>query len=281
MSTTPADAIAYPPPARIAAAALTVVAKGSPLLLLVLLFFFDTPLQNQLRLIRVFTAVCLVPTIAASLLRRAFAATAAVNEEAVIVQRRAERVEAPRGAIAAVEPWTVPLPEAGVSLRLRSGKRLRYGLAVADPVALIDALAAAAPRRDAPGYRTALYARAKSAARRWWQHPLFKYVAFALAPTVPLFRLHQWIAYGGTFGEYYTYGLQAYLLAFAIYWATTIISLVLYASALRAVAEPIAFVSAHIAPGHAATARIAIERTVAILYFGGVPLFLVIRFVLS
>ena len=44
------------------------------------------------------------------------------------------------------------------------------------------------------------------------EHPLLKFVVYSLVPTVPVFRLHQFITYGGAFGEYYTFGLKAYLL---------------------------------------------------------------------
>ncbi len=284
MRFTPADATAaYPPSARLAAAALTVIAKGSPLLLLVLLLFFETRLSNQLRLIRTFASVCLAPGLAAWLLRRTFAASLRVEHGALVVARRAERVEVPVEAIAAVEPWTVPLPASGVSLRLRSGTRFRWGLAVPDPVHLGDALRDAGANVDTPARRSgaARYASAKHAARRWWQHPLFKYVVFGLVPALPVFRLHQWIAYGGTFGEYYTYGLQAYLLALAIYWGTFIVYLVCYGALLRAVAEVIALAVAYTAPGRARAARTAVERAVALLYFGAVPAFLVRLFLQS
>jgi hypothetical protein len=49
-------------------------------------------------------------------------------------------------------------------------------------------------------------------------HSAFKYVVYSLVPALPLFRVHQWIASGGTFGEYYAFGFKAYLLGFAVYW---------------------------------------------------------------
>ena len=98
---------------------------------------------------------------------------------------------------------------------------------------------------------------------------------------MPLFRLHQWVAYGDTFGEYYTYGLEAYLLAFAIYWATDTIYLVLYAAVLRAIAEPVAFAAAWLLPARAERVRRALEIGDRVLYFGGVPLLLVRLFLLS
>ena len=277
------QAIAYPPSWRIAAAVLMAISRGSLLVLLALLMFFDTRLSNQLRLLRVFASFCLAPGIAAWLLERACAVGVLIESGALVLQRRRQRIEIPCDAIDRVAPWTVPLPSGGVWLRLKSGRRFRYGLQVADPIALIEALAdAGAPEhvRAASQHPAAIYARLKNSASRRWYHPVLKFVVFALVPTLPLFRLHQWIAYGDTFGEYYTYGLQAYLLGCAIYWVAFTIYLVLYAAGLRAVAETIALAAACIAPARAATTRRAVEIAYRILYYGGVPA-LLIRFFLS
>jgi apolipoprotein N-acyltransferase len=99
---------------------------------------------------------------------------------------------------------------------------------------------------------------------------MLAFVVFALVPAVAFFRLNQWIAYGGTFGEYYTYGLQAYLSAFAIYWATFTIYLVLYAAVLRVGTEAIVLPATWIVPARAATARRAMEIVNRILYYGAV-----------
>jgi apolipoprotein N-acyltransferase len=108
---------------------------------------------------------------------------------------------------------------------------------------------------------------------------LWKFPVFALVPTLPLFRVHQLIAYGGVLGEYYQYGLEAYLLGFAIYWATLTIYLMLYAAALRAPVELLAMAVTALAPERASGARRVLERTAAILYYGGVPAMTALRFV--
>ena len=104
---------------------------------------------------------------------------------------------------------------------------------------------------------------------------------FALVPALPAFRLHQVIAYGGTFGEYYTYGLQAYLLGFAAYWWTFTIHLVLYAAVLRTVAEAIVLATAWLAPGRVAGVRTIVEWAYRLLYFGSIPAFLIRMAMLS
>ena len=102
---------------------------------------------------------------------------------------------------------------------------------------------------------------------------------FALVPTLPLFRVHQIIAYGGAFGEYYQYGLNAYLAGFAIYWATLTIYLMVYAAALRVPVELLAVGSAALAPQHASGVRRVAQSAATVLYYVGVPAAVILRFV--
>lgn len=281
-------AIAYPPSGRLAAALLVAVSRGSLLAIVALLLGLDAwlgtgfRLGNPLRLIRAFTAFCLVPGIGAWLLERLLEVTAAIEAGTLVLHGRGRRIEIPCDAIARVAPWTVPLPAGGVWLQLASGRR--YGVQLDDPVAFIEALAAAgAPERvrGAAGHAAAIHARSQQAASGRWDHPAVKFLLFALLPALPLFRLHQWIAYGGTFGEYYMFGLKAYLLGFGIYWGTAIVYLVLYAAVLRAVVEPVVFATAAVAPSRTAGVRRGAETAIRILYYGGVPLLLVWLFVRS
>jgi apolipoprotein N-acyltransferase len=277
-------AIAVSPAGRFLCGLLVVVSRASSLVLLALLLFFETRLNNQLRLMRVFAAFCLAPGIAAWLLQRAFVAAIEVRDGALVLQQRRRRFEIPCESIDRVVPWTVPLPSDGVWLRLKSGRRFRYGLQVADPGALIDALVAggaAEHLRAAAQHPAAIYARSRNRTPRRWYHPVFKFAVFALVPALPLFRLHQWIAYGGTFGEYYTYGLKAYLLAFGIYWTTAAIYLVLYAAVLRALTEIAALAAAWVVPSRAPAVRRAAEIAYGIFYYGGVPALLLRLFLRS
>jgi apolipoprotein N-acyltransferase len=270
--------MAYAPFWRVVVAVLVAMRRAGLLGMVFAILFLETRLDNQLRLLRTFVVVGLAPGLAAWLLARAFAAAITIDRRVLRLQRRDEHVEIPCESIVAVVPWTVPLPGDGVWLRLKSGRRFRYGLQVSDPVALIDALAGAGAGgtdalREAARHPAAVYGRSRARPRRWYR-PLLEYVLFALVPTIPLFRLHQWVAYGGTFGEYYTYGLQAYLLGFAAYWWTFTIYLVLYAAVLRTAAEAIVLAIAWLAPDRVAPARTIVEWGYRLLYFGSVPAFL-------
>lgn len=277
-------AFAFSVVSRTFVALLIAIGRGSCLVLVALLLFLDAwlgtalRLDNPLRLLRAFSLLCLAPSIAAWLLKRAFAVTVKIANGVLVLENRRRRIEVPCGAIDRIVPWTLPLPGGGFWLRLGSGRRFRYGLQVTDPVAVIEALAAAGAAQDvraAVRQPAAVYARSVFAHPGRWYHPLLKFVVFALVPTLPLFRLHQWIAYGGTFGEYYMFGWKAYLLAFAIYWASFSVQLVLYAAVLRAVAEPIVWGAAHVAPDSVPRVRRLVETVNRCLYYGGVPLFLI------
>ena len=121
-----------------------------------------------------------------------------------------------------------------------------------------------------------LFAAADIAPRRI-DHPLIKFVVFPLVPALPAFRLHQLIAYGSPFGEYYTFGAHAYLSALLIWWASWAVKLVLLAGGLRLLAECGAAAALALQPGHAPRVRSAMLTAARIVYFVGVPLWLWVR----
>jgi apolipoprotein N-acyltransferase len=280
------QARAWPPQWRIVSALLIIFSRGSVLVLLVLLLFFETRLTNPLRLIRLFTLFCLVPELVAWLLGRAFEVTLRLEAGALVVEEPRRRTEVPLDSIESVERWVLPLPGEGLWLRLRSGNRFHVGLQVANPATLIKSLSDAggdeplriASREHEPADLLRLVA---GGGVRRWDHLLLKFPVFALVPALPLFRLHQWITYGGTFGEYHLYGLQAYMLAFLVYWANATIWLVLYAAGLRVLVAIGVIGAGFAAPSQATTAARVGEVVHRVLYFGGVAVFLVRLYLLS
>ncbi len=273
---------AYPRSWRVIAAALFAVSRASlPAILVLVVVLTDPPITPPI-LFWLVTVFALLPGLAAWLIERAFVADVEVRGVELVLRRRDLRMEIPCTAIAGISPWIVPLPGPGLSLRMRSGRRLRYGLQVADPTPFLLALAGPGGvdgARLAARHPNMVYAHAKQAcARPLWYHRVGKFVVFALVPTLPLFRVHQLIAYGGTFGEYYLYGPAAYLATFALHWLTLSIHLVLYASVWRGLAEAVALLAAWVAPARPAQVRRVAEIACQAGYYGGVPLFLVLRF---
>jgi apolipoprotein N-acyltransferase len=277
----PADVAVLPPAARISAGLLRAFARGSLLWMAAAVLRGDAGLQaNTLVQIRTFAALFLVPEAAARCVLLAFAARASIESGALVLTRGARRLELALHDIVAVEPWRLPIPRPGASLRLASGGRWRYGLAHADPTALAGALAAAggAPAPTSTASRATTYARARRAIRRGrLDRPVAKFVLLPFALAIPAFRLHQHIAYGSAFGEYYTFGLAAYLTTFALWWAAWAIGFVLCAAVLRAAIEAGTLMAALLRPGQAVEARRWLERLGLATLYLGLPAWLLLR----
>ena len=264
---------------RTAATALVIAAAlAVPVLVALVLFASDPPILPAV-LWQLFAVLVLLPAAAVHLLRRGSRAQAHVYGDALVLERARLHVEIPLSAIARVACWRLPLPEPGLSIRLRSGRRLGWGVGATDPSPVVAALAEAGVEGlavDAPALRHAHWR-----ARHWrptWPRLAGKFPLFALLPTTVLFVTHQWIAYGGPRGQYLLQGLTPYVATFATYWLTVTIYLVLYAGLWRGVAEAGAFALTHLAPERAALVRRGAEAVCRLVYFVGVPLLLALRY---
>ncbi len=266
---------------RVVAGALVAASRAGSLLLLAALVRATDPPLLPLDVLQLFLAGCVLPAAAAWLLGRAADAIVEVDAADLVLQRRRQRIEVPTDAIARVDPWRLMLPTAGVTLRLRSGRTLPYGIALADTAGLVASLVDIARVADAPDpamHPLLAYAGARARVRWHWYHLVAKFVVFALVPTAILFNAHQHIAYGGLLGQYYQLGLAAYLRTLAVYWATVTVYLVLYASAWRAIAEGLCLAAASVAPSRAARVRRTAEIGCAVGYYAGALLLLGLRF---
>lgn len=266
---------------RITIVLLRVFACGGLLWLGKILLFGDSAQTNSLTQIWMFASLVLAPAVAAWSIMRAFSARLHVENGMLVLEQRERRIEIPVEDIAAVTLWKFPLLVSGVYLQLASGQRWSHGIAVADPSALINALiragGQAALAATLSGFAAAC-SRVRQAVPRWRiDHPLVKFLLFPLVPALPAFRLHQNIAFGGTFGEYYTYGLKAYLIAFAIWWASWIIGMVLFAAALRIFIETITLLTAVLRPERAIDVRSWLELLGRLFYYVGVPAWLLMH----
>lgn len=117
--------------------------------------------------------------------------------------------------------------------------------------------------------------------RRWFDRALVKFVLFPLLPALAAFRLHQHIAYGGTFGEYYTYGLTAYLSGLLIWWVSWSIGLMLLAAALRIVIETGTVLALQLRPTRAMQVRRSLEWLGRLTFYLGVPAWLGLRILMN
>jgi apolipoprotein N-acyltransferase len=272
-------ASAYTPAARFGAAACVAISRAS--LPAILLFGFVLVAQSiePVDLVRLVLVAAVAPGCAAWLVARATAVEVAIDEDRIVISGW-RRIEIPTASLAGIEPWTLPLPAPGLWLRLASGRRLRWGLTMTEPAALVSVLArrglvdATAAAHPAMVYATERVRRAPG----WIAHPLVKFVVFALAPTAVVFNADQYIMYGGTFGQYYLEGALQYLRTFLVDWGLVALYLVLYASLWRAGAEAVSWVAAWVVPARAGQIRAVAEYACLVGFYGGVPLLLALRF---
>jgi apolipoprotein N-acyltransferase len=265
---------------RLVAAGLSVVSRGSLVVFAIACVLAPGAVPSG-ALLRAVAMLWLVPELAAWMLRRAHAAAFTIRDDLLVVRASAETLEVPLVAVATVVAWRIPLPQPGCSIVLRSGDSLPEGLMPADPAAFLRALAeggvpdaVVAPVRQHP---STVYGTAKAAARSHLDHPFVKFGLFSLVPVLPLFRLRQYIVYGGTFGEYYQYGLRVYVLGFTLFWLLYAVYLLLYAAGLRALTELVALAAAWSAPARASRVRRVAETLHRVFYYIGVPAVLAIR----
>jgi hypothetical protein len=262
-----------------AAILLAVAAVNLPFSLVAVLLMTDPPVTPAV-LVRSLLVFSVLPGGAAGAILRLFRADVRARGHVLTLDRPGLEAAVPAGAVRRIEPWRLPLPTCGFAVRLSSGERLPYRICATAPDALLDLLGeAGADVSAARAHPTVVWARERARrARSGVRRLLLKFVAFAALPTAILFNAHQYIAYGGTFGQYYLHGPGAYLQTLALYWSMTAIYLVLYASLLRGLAELAAFPATWLSPARAGRVRQAADATCSVLYYGGVPLLLLYRF---
>ena len=279
----PANVSVLPSAARLAAGLLRAFARGSLLVIGIAILSNDTLRGNTLAQMRLFTGFFLAPDAAAWCVLMAFAARASIEGGVLVLTRGARRLELAVADITAIAPWRVPLPGPGVALRLASGERWHYGIALANPTAFARALAVTGgppEPEDSRRSREATYAKARLGVRRGrLDHPLAKFVLFPLMLALPAFRLHQHIAYGGSFGEYYTFGLKAYLTTLSMWWAAWAIGVVLTAAALRTAIEGGTLLAVLLRPAQAVEFRRWLERVALVTLYLGLPAWLLLHVV--
>ncbi|MGO1071604.1 apolipoprotein N-acyltransferase [Lysobacter sp. CA199] len=236
---------------------------------------------QSLSQLRLFAGAVLAPAVVAWAIERAFVARLCVTGSLLVLDQRRQRIELPVESIAALRPWRIPLPGSGVDVRLVAGPWWTRSLALTRPHALQRMLAATGTPirlegRFAIGWADLAQTRA-DAHRRRLDPPLVKFALFPLLLALVAFRLHQVIAFGGTFGEYYSYGLGAYLTGLLIWWASWSIGLMLFAAVLRIAIETIAVLVIALRSTHAAALRDALEWLGRLAFYLGVPAWLAWR----
>jgi hypothetical protein len=223
-----------------------------------------------------------IPWAMTMLLHRLRAGVLEVRPSLLVLTMGRKRFEIPIASLSAARPWLVPLPGPGLALVMTSGRRFRLGLQLDQLHALLTAIGNVLPAaRTALDSSSVAHARAKyERGRRRWYFWLFKFGLVPLAITIVLFRLHQYIVYGGPFGQYHWFGLAAYLKSFSVHWAGILGGLVVHAGMVRLVVEFLALPATWALPLRAGIIRRAAEICCELAYFGLVPSYVLFRLLL-
>ncbi|WP_223640174.1 hypothetical protein [Corallococcus sp. EGB] len=217
-----------------------------------------------------------LPLIALRLLRMGTRATVTVRPEGLVLTLQGgAHFEIPFDALESIRPWHLPIPAPGLTLRLRTGRAFEYGLESPAPLALLEAMGTRGEARNDPRVRYA-QARSEKWRRRWYDQAL-KYGLVPGALAVIFFRAHQYISFGGPFGELQMYGWTAYLTSFARTWLPVFLALLLFGCFWRGLAEALCFSAAWLGPRWARNTRITAEWTCRALYYVALPVFLAVR----
>lgn len=276
----PLEATLLTPLWRIVITLLRVVARGGLLWMALQVLTNDGSPINPVAQIWLFAGLVLLPEAAAWSLMRAFAATLSIDGGTLVLEQPSRRIEITATDIIDARPWRLPLPSTGVQLRLKAGP-WRHAIAGVDPLHLFERLRAAGAATTSDhtsASRAAILGHALHATRhRLLDHPAFKFGLFPLLPALPAFRLHQVIAYGGTFGEWQTYGAKAWLLALFVWWASWAVNLAMIAAGLRVLVEAGTLLPLALRPQKSTDVRRVLEIAARALFYLGVPLWLAVR----
>lgn len=236
---------------------------------------------NSLLQVRGFAFGVALPLVLVWVIRRLHAARAWIEGDAWIFESATQRTEIPCGNIDRLHMrWPVG-PGASLQLGLASGRRWPRTIGLADPMVLAARHAAtgrAAPWANAwsAGVAECASQRARSG-HRWLDHAAIKFLLFPLLPALLAFRLHQHIAFGGTFGELYTYGLAAWFSGLLIWWIAWALGLMLLAAVLRIVIEAATVAVFLLRRSAAPRTRQVLERLARVVYYLGTPTWLVLK----
>lgn len=280
-----AQVIALDPRMRGLITALRVLAALGLSWLLLRMFTVDGFQVNRIIQLQIYGGLVLFPLLLAWLLGVVSRATLRVEGDQLLLLQRGRRIEIPWRNIVAIECWRLPLPAAGAELRLSSGRRAPVGLAEVDVRELRRLLQSMGqPTRDPadvhlPGED--YHADRLAARHRWLDHGAIRFGLFPMLLAIPAFRLHQLIAFGGSFGEYLSFGALAYLKGFLIWWGAWSLGTMLTAAALRILIESVLLAGHRLAPKATSGWRSPLEWTGRIAFYGLIPAWLFWRVLMS
>lgn len=278
---TPSFAVAWmPAPARALYVILWATSLATVVVLAAIQLLPFIPELTPPRLVRALLFLAVIPAAAATALRIGLSGTIRGTRDSWTLERRwGSPIPL---TLSAAKPWRWPVP--GPGLRLESAST-GWSLQCDQAAQVLrecapEATCSPVIERARPSFWAYAEARADFAPSRLGR-AWAKFGVFGAFPVFIAFRLHQWVMYGGLLGQYYMYGLGAYVSTLVFYWVLVTAYLVLFAAALRFVGEAIALAVTAALPGRAVAIRGNVERTLLVAYYAGVPLWMAWRFFLA
>lgn len=267
-----------PPAARWCAGGLRVVSRSS-LVVMAGLALFASELwhANTLAQVRSVVAWFVAPELAALFIVLAFRVRLQRADDQLVFERGSRRLALPVADIRAVQPWRWPVPAEGAWLLLSNGPRWPRGLSGVDAQALQQALGLAEGPAQPAGWLDRWGQARRATSRSRFDRPWLKFGVLPFVLAVPAFRLHQHIAFGGSLGEWQTFGAAAFLKGFGLWWAGWAIGVLLAAAALRAAVEAATMVAAGRSAESATSVRAVAQRMALALLYLGLPAWLAWR----
>ncbi len=277
-------AIVFSPRWNIICISLHLVARFSLVGIIILVIFYqDNDPISKLALLKIFGFSCAVPEMIVVVMKYYFSSSIQINENTIIIEQRNQKLVIPVKKVDYITPSALPLPEYSLDLHLLDSNKTILQILTNNAKNIIDRLkmtniSFVPSSKNISYFKSYIEARSTINKNRL-DSPFIKFFLFALVPAIPVFHLHQYIAYGGAFGEYYAYGLQAYLLAFAIWWASWIIYMAMFAVPIRVFIEFGSVLFSFFNIANALISRFILEWLGRILYYVGIPALLLARYV--
>lgn len=223
-------------PLRLVLIALHAIALLGLIWLALRMLWIDGLQVNSLTQIYGFAAFVAGPILLSWLIQAGKRYQARIQDGQLQFVRPGTRIEIDLDRIQSIEVLRLATPLPALVLSFDSGQRFESLIAVADPAALSAAVTGSASGRWANAVSARRAEEASTRARTahaWLDATWFQYGLWPLLMALPAFRLHQHITFGGTFGEWQTFGAGAWLVGLLIWWVAWAIGLALFGSFLR------------------------------------------------
>ncbi|AVP96683.1 apolipoprotein N-acyltransferase [Ahniella affigens] len=269
------------PSARILVLVLHACAALGLLWIAIRMLWTDGLQVNTLHQVHLFLASVAVPMLLAHGILLWNRYQARFEGEQLLMTRGATHIEIEPSRIQSLQVFRMPRPYAAVALTFDSGQVWSHHICVHDPVAFSEGVrahgGAASWQSDSMQRAAEQASRRAGSWHRWLDAPWLQYGLWPLLMSLPAFRLNQVITFGGTFGEWQTFGPGAWFLGLLIWWVAWAIGISLLGGALRGFSDALTWLLGRWRLAAARSDANLIQWLRRAVFYLGVPIWLAIR----